>query len=66
MTFGSVIDHLVTVLIALIPVGIAWNSTRRENQRMHRENQDRLITIETRVEPLWRWYNRYDNGRDKQ
>jgi hypothetical protein len=40
----------------LIPVFLAWLDTRRQNKRNHRENQERLIEIETKIKPMWKWF----------
>jgi hypothetical protein len=65
--------HLEIVAAVLIPIALAWLQTRRENKRqweesarlqqtLHVENVTRLTAIETKIDPLWSWWNRSNGG----
>lgn len=62
-------QHALMVGSILVPFLIFWMDGRRQsekhhretidqNTQMHHENQQRLTTIETRLEPIWDWWNR--------
>lgn len=60
-------SHFYMVLTIIAPFLLFWWDTRRQTRRMHeetqkqnldmhRENQDRLLKIETQLEPVYRWW----------
>ena len=49
--------HLEITGTVLIPLILFWLDTRRSTHRNHTENQVRLGVIETKLEPLVRWWN---------
>lgn len=61
--------HLEIIGVILVPMfGIWWDNRRqrqgefREAEKLqgarHQENRDRLMAIETKIEPMWNWFNR--------
>jgi len=55
--------HLEVIGTILIPIGIAWWTSRTESKRMHQENQERLIEIETKMDAVWDWWKKLNGGR---
>ena len=53
--------HLGILAAVLTPVVAMWWDTRKHSSRMHSENQLRLTRIETKIEPLWKWWNSNDD-----
>lgn len=41
----------------LVPTTLYWLDNRRQTHRNHTENQVRLARIETKLDPIWRWWN---------
>ena len=65
--FNSI--HIELVGMVLVPFILFWLDTRRQSKKMHdetqaqnwemhTENQQRLTEIETKLEPVWSWWNR--------
>jgi hypothetical protein len=62
MQYETFWAHLEIVGTVLLPILAMWFEARIRSEKQHRENRDRLIKIETQVEPLWRWWNKNSNG----
>ena len=56
--------HLGILAAVITPVLAMWWDTRKHSAKMHMENQLKLTKIETKLEPLWRWWNS-DSDRDR-
>ena len=61
--------HLGIVAVPAVMILGFWLDSRRqrrdesrENTQRHTENRDRLARIETKIEPLWKWWNNGQNG----
>lgn len=55
--------HLEIVGTVLVPILLFWWDTRRRSREQHAENSHRLTRIETKIDPLWDWWNdRRNNG----
>jgi hypothetical protein len=47
--------------VILVPIFVFWLESMRQARNMHVENQQRLTAIETKLDPLWDWWNgRFD------
>ena len=54
--------HIEIVGTVLVPMLLVWWDTRRRSREQHTENSYRLERIETKIEPIWDWWNRHRNG----
>lgn len=50
-------SHLEIIGVIVIPLIVIWLDLRHRGGQMHKENGERLIRIETKVEPIWTWWN---------
>lgn len=57
----SVWTHLGIIAVVVIPLIVIWLDLRNRQGAMHRDNIERLTRVETKIEPVWQWWNR--NGR---
>ena len=60
ISLGSIIAA-VSVIVTVI--GFFWKTFTKLND-MHAENSNRLTTLETKIDPLWRWWTRRIDHRD--
>lgn len=51
-------SHLGILGIIIVPLFLAWLDLRNRQGNMHKENIERLARMETKIEPLWNWWNR--------
>jgi hypothetical protein len=47
--------------ILIVAIAAIWLDLRSRQGVMHKENIERLTRVETKIEPMWDWWN--DNGR---
>ena len=72
------LQHFVMVTTILIPFLIFWMDSRRQTnkhhieimeqqQQLHVQNMERFKELETKIEPLWKWWNHQQGtkGRDR-
>lgn len=50
--------HLAMFGTMLVPLIVIWIDLRHRGNQQHTENRDRLVRIETKVEPIWTWWNK--------
>lgn len=66
-------SHVGVIATILVPFLIFWWDTRTQNRRMHeetqrqnwemhRQNQARLVQLETKLDPLWTWWTKLTKG----
>ena len=63
--------HLGIVAVPALMILGFWFDSRRERHRerqentdRHSENRDQLARIETKIEPIWKWWNNGSNGKE--
>lgn len=50
------------VLLPTVVVLGMWIDSRRRSDANHTENRERLVRIETKLEPMWEWWSKNGNG----
>jgi hypothetical protein len=66
-------QHATMVSSLLIPFLLFWMDSRgqmnkhhmeimEQQQQLHVQNMERFKTLETKIEPLWAWWNRNQKG----
>lgn len=48
--------HIGILAAVCIPLFGMWRDLRHRQESQHSENKERLVRIETKVEPIWDWW----------
>jgi len=56
-------QHFWAAAVPAIMVLLSWLDSIRRNRESQEDISGRLTKIETKIEPIWRWWN---NGGDKR
>ena len=52
------IETWIQLSIACIALLAIWLDLRNRQGNMHKENIERLTRVETKIEPVWAWWNK--------
>ena len=50
-------NHMGIIFIVLAPLFVFWLDLRNRQANQHVENRERLVKIETTLEPIAEWWN---------
>jgi hypothetical protein len=51
-------SHLGIVAVIVVPLIVIWLDLRHRSGQQHTQTGERLSSIETKIDPLWKWWNK--------